>query len=83
MDKLTGGDWEARANEYWDNWHRSAGIAYEEQMRAEAAERACYRLQGIVARLHHADGRDCDCDDCFDAGRDALKTQPWEAPDAE
>lgn len=76
MGKLTGGDWEARANEYWDNWHRSAHIAYEEQMRAETAERDRDRLRGIVARLHYADGHDCDCDDCFAAGRDAMKMAP-------
>lgn len=45
---LTGGDWENRANEYWRNWHRSARIAGDEQMRRERAERD---LRGAVDAL--------------------------------
>lgn len=47
MSKLTGGNWEARANEYWKRWHRSAFIAGEYQMRAERAEQALRKISDL------------------------------------
>lgn len=70
--KLTGGDWERRANEYWDNWHRSARIAGEHQLRAEEAEAERDRYRDALERIAAWKGSDYYGDKCARIAREAL-----------